>query len=275
MSIFQSAILAIVQGITEFLPVSSTAHLVLIPWLLGWPDPGLTFSVAVHGGTLIAVLTYFWRDWVDLLKAGFRLGDPSSKEIRENRNLLFYLAVATLPGGLAGFFFESFVQKDFRHHLVISGALIIIALVMWQADRLYSPKKNLGGVSFWNALIIGLAQSTAIIPGVSRSGATISAGLFLNMSREASARFSFLLSAPIIGGAALKTGMNVWNEGLPQEILWSFAVGIIVSAIVGYLIIFWFLKYLRQKTFKIFVVYRIALGVLVLASGMGMRYHLW
>ncbi len=275
MLIFQSIILAIVQGITEFLPVSSTAHLVLIPWLLGWPDPGLTFSVAVHGGTLIAVIAYFWRDWVDLFKAGLRLSEPSSKEIRENRNLLFYLAVATLPGGLAGFFFESFAQKDFRHHLVISGALIIIALVMWQADRLYNPKKNLGGVSFWNALAIGFAQATAIIPGVSRSGATISTGLLLNMNREAAARFSFLLSTPIIGGAALKTGVDVWQKGLPQATWWSFAVGIIVSGIVGYLIISWFLKYLRQKTFKIFVVYRIALGMLVLALGMGMRYHLW
>ena len=126
-----------------------------------------------------------------------------------------------------------------------------------------------------DALIVGLAQATAIVPGVSRSGATITAGLFLHMRREAAARFSFLLSTPLIGGAALKTGLEVWEAGLAPAMRWPFAVGMIVSALVGYLVIFWFLRYLQQSNFRIFVVYRLALGVLILALGMGMRYHLW
>ena len=275
MPLYQAIVLAIVQGITEFLPVSSTAHLVLVPWFLGWQDPGLTFDIAVHAGTLVAVLAYFRRDWVDLFKAGLGWGDPSSEEIRENRRLLFYLAVATVPGGLAGFFLKSFAENDFRHPFVIAGALIFVALIMWQADRRSGLRKNLGKVTLADALIVGLAQATAIVPGVSRSGATITAGLFLHMRREAAARFSFLLSTPLIGGAALKTGLEVWEAGLAPAMRWPFAVGMIVSALVGYLVIFWFLRYLQQSNFRIFVVYRLALGVLILALGMGMRYHLW
>ena len=144
MPLYQAVVLAIVQGITEFLPISSTAHLVLVPWFLGWQDPGLTFDIAVHAGTLVAVLAYFRRDWVDLFKAGLGWGDPSSEEIRENRRLLFYLAVATVPGGLAGFFLKSYAETDFRHPWVIAGALIFVALIMWQADRRSGIEKEPG-----------------------------------------------------------------------------------------------------------------------------------
>ena len=281
MNMLQAIVLAIVQGITEFLPVSSTAHLILVPWFLGWRDPGLAFDIAVHAGTLVAVLVYFRKDWAGLLKSVVRKGNLSQEAVGENRRLLLFLMVATLPGALAGLALKSYASHEFRHPFVIAGTLIGVALLMWQADRLSGGKgtQDPGGLTLTHALILGSAQALAIVPGVSRAGATITAGLFLGLSRPAAARVSFLMSAPLIGGAVLKTGLDVVREGGAELAgtdlaLWPTLVGVVASGLVGFAVIAWLLRYLEQKTFRIFVIYRILLGVLICFAGWGLRHHL-
>ena len=276
MTMLQAVILAIVQGITEFLPISSTAHLILVPWFLGWRDPGFAFDIAVHAGTLVAVLVYFRKDWVGLLKSVVGKGKLSEEAVGKNRRLLLFLMVATLPGALAGFALKSYAEHEFRHPFVIAGTLIGVALLMWQADRLSGGKgtQDPGGLTLTHALILGSAQALAIVPGVSRAGATITAGLFLGLGRPAAARVSFLMSAPIIGGAALKTGWDVARAGGAELALWPTLVGVVISGLVGYAVIAWLLRYLEQKTFRIFVIYRILLGVLICVAGWGLRHHL-
>ena len=272
MPIYQAVVLAIVQGLTEFLPISSTAHLILVPWALGWKDPGLAFDVAVHGGTLTAVLVYFYRDWMGLLGAVVGWGTPH--EIRRNRRFLLLLMVATLPGAGAGYAFKSLAETEFRHPFLIAAMLIVIALFMWQGDRRKDLNRDLESISLTDALVIGAAQALAIVPGVSRVGVTITAGLFLRFRRPAAARFSFLLAAPLIGGAVLNTGFDVARRGLP-DLTWApTMVGVVVSAVVGYLVIFWLLGYLQRKSFRIFVIYRLALGMIVFTLGWGLRHHL-
>ncbi len=267
MPLYQAIVLAIVQGLTEFLPVSSTAHLTLFPWLLGWKDPGLTFDVALHAGTLVAVLLYFWRMWVELVTAAASLGSTNDPKVPQNRRLFWYLVIGTIPAALAGFKYEHAAEEQLRSATVIGIALVVVALVMWAAEAMSRRNESLGEVSFLDSLIVGVSQALAVIPGVSRSGITMTAGLFRDMSRETAARFSFLLSTPIIAGAALKKGLEVHKQGLPPEMHVPFVVGIIVSGLVGYLVIAWLIRYLERRTFKIFIVYRIALGVVVLALG--------
>jgi len=268
MPLYQAIILAIIQGLTEFLPVSSTAHLTLFPWFLGWKDPGLTFDVALHAGTLVAVLVYFWRIWVDMLLAAAGQGKGSAAEIEEKRRLFWYLVIGTIPGGIAGYLLERRAEDEFRTPLVIAAAMIVVALLMWAGERFSRREESLGQVTFLDSIVVGIAQAFAVIPGVSRSGVTMTAGLFRNMTRETAARFSFLLSTPLIAGAALKKGLEIRHEGLPPEMKLPFAVGIIVSGLVGYVVIAWLIRYLERRTFTVFIVYRLALGVVVLAWGL-------
>jgi len=281
MPLYQAIVLAIVQGLTEFLPISSTAHLWLVPWLLKWKDPGLTFDVALHAGTLVAVLAYFWRYWVEMIILGFGLGGGSTapgvnvashsarEDLRQNPRLLWYMAVATIPAALAGWRFERAAEEQLRSPVIIGIALIVIALFMWAGDWLGKRERDLGHVGFLDSFLVGVAQALAVIPGVSRSGVTMTAGLFRKMKRETAARFSFLLSTPIIAGAALKKGMEIRHAGLPHEMRLPFLCGAFVSALVGYLVIGVLIRYLERRTFKVFVVYRIALGVIVLLLGWG------
>lgn len=271
MPLYQAIVLAIVQGLTEFLPVSSTAHLVLFPWFVGWKDPGLTFDVALHAGTLIAVFIYFWRMWVEMIAAAAGIGDSSRPEVRQNRLLFWLLVIGTIPAGIAGLLFEKQAESSFRTPLVIGIALIVVGLIMWWGEAVTRDNESLKEVSLADAIIVGIAQAFAVIPGVSRSGSTMTAGLFRNMKRETAARFSFLLSTPIIAGAALKKGLEIRHEGLPADMRMPFLVGIIVSAIVGYIVIGWLIRYLEHRTFKVFVIYRVALGVVVLALGLGLH----
>ncbi len=272
MPLYQAVVLAVVQGLTEFLPISSTAHLALFPWLLHWKDPGLTFDVALHVGTLLAVLIYFGRTWVELASAAFGLGRGDSADLRRNRELFWFLFLGTLPAAFAGWFFEHAAEHELRRPLVIGAALIAVALLMWAGERVKAHQRTLGEISFADSLIVGAAQALAVIPGVSRSGVTMTAGLFLGMSRETSARFSFLLSTPVIAGAALKRFVEVRRHGFTAEMQLTFLVGAVVAALVGYLVIAVLIRYLERRTFKIFVVYRLALGVLVLALGWGLRH---
>ena len=285
MPIYQAIVLAIVQGLTEFLPVSSTAHLWLVPWLLGWKDPGLTFDVALHAGTLLAVLAYFWRYWVEMATLAVGLGgggaaapNPGAtshsarSDLRQNPRLLWYLVIATIPAALAGWRFEHAAEEQLRSPIIVGVALIVIGLFMWAGDWLGKRERDLGHVGFLDSFLVGVAQALAVIPGVSRSGVTMTAGLFRRMKRETAARFSFLLSTPIIAGAALKKGLGIRHAGLPHDMRLPFFGGAIISAVVGYLVIAVLIRYLERRTFKVFVVYRVVLGVIVLVLGWGLRH---
>jgi undecaprenyl-diphosphatase len=280
MPIYQAIVLAIVQGLTEFLPVSSTAHLVLFPWLLGWKDPGFTFDIALHAGTLVAVVGYFWRYWLEMLKLVLGIGGRSTSAaaagpialLGENRRLFWYLVIATIPAGIAGWLFEHAAEEQLRSPIIIGLALIIVGVLMWAGERTGRREHDLGHVGLVDSIVVGVAQAFSVIPGVSRSGSTMTAGLFRGMKRETAARFSFLLSTPIIAGAAFKKALELRHSGLAVEMRLPFLVGVVVAAVVGYLVIAVLIRYLERRTFAVFVVYRVMLGVIVLALGWGLRH---
>lgn len=264
MEILQAIVLGIVQGLGEFLPISSTAHLVLVPYFFGWEDPGLAFDVALHAGTLVAVFGYFWRDWTDILKAAFSRFFPKTsnlKPITYSNNLLWLLAIATFPGALAGYYLESYAQSAFRHPLLIAFALSFAGILLYFADKLLKHKKEIKDMTIWDSVVIGVAQAIAIIPGVSRSGATMTAGLWMGLSREGAARFSFLMSTPIILGATLARFGDFFNGTFGTLPL---VFGVLASAISGYWAISFLLKFLQKASFAVFVWYRIVLALVIL-----------
>jgi undecaprenyl-diphosphatase len=280
--IYQAVVLAVIQGLAEFIPVSSSGHLIIVRRLLGWnelsPAHELTFDVALHFGTLLSVLFYFRRTWFQIVRAAFggkvvRFSetsgseqDLSPEEAREERLLLWFMAAATIPGAIAGKLLEHSAEEYFREHiLLIAGALIVVALLMWWGEKAGEQRKPLTGISLGDALVVGCAQATALIPGVSRSGSTITAGLFRDFTRNAAVRFSFLLSTPIIAGAALLKAHELKKEGFPPGMHAPFLVGVLVSAIVGYLAISWLIRYLETRSLKIFILYRIIFGIIVVA----------
>ena len=264
MTTFQAIIYGIVQGLTEFLPVSSTAHLILLPWVAGWPDPGLSFDVALHLGTLIALLIYFRADWIALISSalGIIRGRPQAPDAR----MAMQIVVATIPGAIAGALFEHKVEDALRAPQVIALMLIALALVLVVAEWMGRRKKSLDEISWGDAITVGVAQAFAIIPGVSRSGVTITAGLFRGMKRDTAARFSFYLSTPIIAGAVAKRSLEILKAGATIEQLTPFIIGILASGIVGYLAIAFLMRYLQTRTTYVFVYYRIALGIAVLLA---------
>ena len=281
MPLYQAIVLAIVQGLTEFLPVSSTAHLWLIPWIFKWKDPGLTYDVALHAGTLVAVLLYFWRYWLEMIKMVFGMSEGSDGAsaksgsialLGENRKLFWFLVIATIPGGIAGVLFERAADEQLRSPLIVGTALLVVGLVMWAGERMGNREKSLGQIGLVDSIVVGVAQAFAVIPGVSRSGSTMAAGLFRGMNRETAARFSFLLATPLVAGACLKKGLEIHHHGLPADMRMPFLVGILVSALVGYAVIAVLIRYLERRTFTIFVVYRVILGVVLLAIGWGLRH---
>jgi undecaprenyl-diphosphatase len=257
MTLLQAVVYGIVQGLGEFLPISSSAHLVLVPWFFGWDDPGLTFDVALHVGTLFAVVAYFWKDWLRLIGKGFV--EPLGSEGR----LFWYLVIATIPGAAAGFLFEKQAETVFRAPWLIAAMLVVMGLLLWAADRWGSRKRNLKTMTFPASLWVGICQMASIIPGVSRSGVTMTAGLSAGLSREAAARFSFLLSTPIIFGAAAAKLPHLASD--PSALTGSFLVGVVVSAITGFASIGFLLRYLQARSFVPFVVYRFLLAALIVA----------
>jgi len=287
--IYQAVVLAIIQGLAEFIPVSSSGHLIIVRRLLGWnelsPAHELTFDVALHFGTLLSVLFYFRRTWLQIVRAAFggkvvRFSEASdsdqnltAEEQREERLLLWFFVIATIPGAIAGKLLEHSAEDYFREHIyLIATALIVVALLMWWGEKVSQLTKPLTRINLADALIVGCAQATALIPGVSRSGSTITAGLFRNMTREAAVRFSFLLSTPIIAGAALLKAHELKKEGLPAGMHMPFLVGVLVSAIVGYAAIAWLIRYLQSNSLKVFIVYRIVVGLIVI--GLAFLWHL-
>jgi undecaprenyl-diphosphatase len=264
MTIFQAIILGAVQGVTEFLPVSSTAHLILVPWALGWPDPGLSFDVALHLGTLVALLIYFRAEWLEL--AASAIGILQGRTKTADARMVMLIIAATIPGGIAGALFEHKVEDALRAPVVVATMLIGMALVLVNAELVGHRKKSLDEISWPDAMTVGISQAFAIIPGVSRSGITITAGLFRGFKRDTAAKFSFFLSTPIIAGAVAKKTLDIVKGGAGLEQLTPFMAGIIVSGIVGYLSIAFMMRYLQTHTTFLFVYYRIALGVVVLLA---------
>jgi Undecaprenyl-diphosphatase (EC 3.6.1.27) len=254
LSIGEAVILGIVQGLGEFLPISSSAHLVLVPWLMGWPYAGLTFDVALHLGTLLAVVCYFWRDWLVLLADGLRRAPTG-----EGR-LFWYVVVATVPGALFGYFLEEQAETVFREPLLIGSMLMVMGVVLYLVDSRAPKTRKLGQMGLGDSILIGVSQALAIIPGISRAGITMTAGRFLGLRREAAARFSFLLSAPIIFGA----GLVQLSKITPSQINAPFLTGVLVSAAVGFLSIGFLLRYLTRHSFVVFVWYRLLLGAAVI-----------
>ena len=295
MELIQSIILGIIQGLTEFLPISSSAHLVLTPRFFSWPDQGLAFDVALHLGTLVAVVSYFWKDWMEMSQKSIKsikskvksplsgggwgwvnlakeepipnpsqegnnkFAIPSTRDSQFRNDKLFIIILATIPGILAGLFLNNYSETIFRNPAIIIFTLSGGAILLYLSDKLSKKNKSIKNLTLKMGIIIGLAQALAIIPGISRSGITITAALLLGMNRAAAARFSFLLATPIIFGAGIYEMPYLIKNGIDSSIL----VGILVSAISGYLAIKYMLRYLENKSYNIFVWYRLILAGVV------------
>ncbi|MBI5239243.1 MAG: undecaprenyl-diphosphate phosphatase [Elusimicrobia bacterium] len=254
MGYLHAAILGLVQGLGEFLPISSSAHLVLVPWLFGWKYQGLDYDVALHWGTLAAVCAYFWRDWVSLLKAGLSQADCAQKR------LFWSIALATVPGGLAGLLLEKHVEKHLHSPVVIALTLAAFGLLLGLSQRLGRQHRQTEDLGWREIFLIGCAQALAVVPGVSRSGATITAGLLLGLKRDESARFSFLLSVPIVAAA----GIYELRHLGPEAAIGPFWFGILFTMLVGLACIKFLLAWLRDRGVGVFVIYRAALAAVCL-----------
>ncbi|TAK05745.1 undecaprenyl-diphosphate phosphatase [Patescibacteria group bacterium] len=247
-------LLGAVQGVTEFLPVSSSGHLVLVPWLLDVPDPGLAFDVALHAGTLAAVLFVFWREWTDILRAAATRRAAGGFA----PDMFWKIALASIPAALAGVFLEEAASGAFRAPLIVAGTLAGVAVLMAVADR-ESGEGTAADIGWGTSFLVGCAQAAALVPGVSRSGATMVAGIALGLSRAEAARFSFLLSVPITLGATVFALRHL----TPADVTLPFIAGVIVSALTGIWAIRFLLRFLKRHNFAPFIVYRLALAVTV------------
>ncbi len=255
MSVFRAIVLGLVQGATEFLPISSSAHLVLVPWLLGWPEPSLAFDAMVHWGTLAAVVAFFWRDLLALAKgwgrslATRRLNDPEAR-------LAWLILVGTLPGLLAGLLWEDFFEGLFSSPAKVAGLLLVTGTLLAVSERMgLSRRRRTDELNLFDSLLIGAAQACAIAPGISRSGATIAMGLWRGLEREAAARYSFLLATPIIFGAGVLQLIKVLASGGVSGQLVPLILGFLAAAISGYLGIGWLLAYLQRSKLYAFAIY--------------------
>lgn len=272
MGYHQPVVMGIVQGLGEFLPISSSAHLILVPWLFGWHGgviDSLTFDVALHIGTLIALVVYFWRDWLMLLRAVPTLLEWVLAKLQGNRkrtrsteeHILSSVIISTIPGALIGVLLEKVAEQSLRAPLLIALTLTIMGLLLYWVDRSRPQAKPLEVVSWRDSLLIGLAQACALIPGVSRSGATITMGRYLTFDRPAAARYSFLLSAPITGAAVLLKLPDILS--IPASEIDVFVIGVLVSGVVGALAIGFLLDYIRRAGFGLFAAYRVVLALIV------------
>ncbi len=253
--------LALLQGFTEFLPISSSAHLILLPRLLGWEDQGLAFDVAVHVGTLSAVVLYFRRELVPMARDWAR--SLVTRQQTQDSRLAWAVLWGTIPVGLAGLLFKGYIEGELRSELVIAAATIGFGLLLWWADAKGRGQRNEYSLGWRDILVIGIAQALALIPGTSRSGATMTAGLMLGLSREGAARFSFLLSIPVIVLAGGLKAKDLIEEAVPVD--WgAMIIGMVTSAITAYICIHLFLKLLERMGMLPFVIYRMALGGVLL-----------
>lgn len=251
MVMIEAVILGIVQGITEFFPVSSTAHLILLPWFFHWSGDlnTLTFDVALHAGTLLALILCFWRDWFAMLA--------------HKRRLFSLIILASIPAGVAGFLFNDIIEESLRSPYIISISLIVIGIVMFLSEKMFKHR-NIDNLNLLDALLIGISQSVALVPGVSRSGITIASGLFRGLDRSSSARFSFLLSTPIVAGATLLHAKKMLLNGTASYDIDLFAAGFAASAVTGFMAIKFLLRFFQKYSLNIFVYYRFLLAAVIL-----------
>jgi len=265
---FQAFVLGLVQGVTEFLPISSSGHLIIVPWLFGWDEVfdneqfKHTFDVATNIGTLLAVVTYFWRDLVRLLGAG--LGSIRRRRIAtHDEKIAWLVVVASIPAAASGALGEKFFESNFGQPWQIGVLMAVFAILLWIADR-RPETTEIDELSMKHALGVGAAQALALMPGVSRSGITITAGRFLGLGRDAAARFSFLIYTPIVLGAVLYKAAKLPGEPLPEGWQTTFLLGITGAAIAGFAAIWGLLAYLRRHDYTPFVIYRLAVAALIL-----------
>ena len=280
MEIIQAIILGIVQGLTEYIPISSSAHLIIVPWLFKWTDPALTslsFDVALHLGTLVAVLAFFAKDWVRLIRAWFLSIKERKIGTDPDRRISWFILLGCIPGGIAGVLGESKIDELFHQPntpitrqaiLILAIIIVLLAFALYFFERKANHTREMNSLTFKDVVIIGLSQALAIFPGVSRSGSTITAGLALGLKRDDAARFSFLLGAPIIAGAGAKSLLDLFQAsqagtGLAGSELILFPIGIIVAAVTGFFCIKYLLAYLQKHSTDIFVYYRWALAALI------------
>ena len=261
MSILQSIILGIIQGVTEFLPISSSAHLKIMPWLFGWTTESFNismeaFDVALHLGTLFSILLIFHKDWIELFKAGFK--QIKTKKSTPKGRLFWYIVLATIPAGILGLLFDKLIGDKIEYNIVIALALIILGIVLYIVDKKSKSKINLDKISLKQAMIIGLSQVLAFIPGVSRSGITITTARKMGIDRESAAKFTFYLATPIVAAAAiLKIKDFHWTEPY-------FYIGVFTSFVVGCFVMKFLLKYLKKGNYKIFAIYRVIFGLIII-----------
>jgi undecaprenyl-diphosphatase len=268
MTIWQAIILGLVQGLTEFLPISSSGHLILVPWLFGWEifhhaALNKTFDVALHFGTFLGVVLFFRRDIAVLLRAWLASLRERTLARDPQRKLAWLIIISTIPGGAAGVLFGDVIEQHLGAPLLIGVLLVAVGLLLALAEAVGRHRRDFDRIGWGDAVVIGLAQAVALVPGTSRSGITIATGLFGNLRREAAARYSFLISVPIIGGAAAAAGWDLLRAGIPGGMEWPFVVGTLSAAVSGYAVIKLFLAYLQRGTLYPFVAYRVAVGALV------------
>lgn len=261
MEIYQALILGIVQGITELLPISSSAHLKIIPWMLGWTaNSGFVeafegFDVALHFGTLLAIVIVFFKDWLQLIKGGYCYAVKKEKTVQGR--MFWYLVLATIPGGIIGFLLDHFCEDALSRPIIIAIALIVMGIILYMVDKRAKSKIKYEEMTLKQTFLIGLSQALAFIPGVSRSGITMTTARMMGITREAAAKYSFLLSTPIVFGATvLKFKDFVFSP--------AFIIGVIASFLVGLIVIKFLFKYLKKGSFKIFAIYRIVFGLLII-----------
>ena len=260
MTIFQALVLGIVQGLAEFLPISSSAHLALAPWAFGWTDPGLAFDVALHLGTLATVLWYFRMEWVALLRSAWRIVQHRRIETPEEWRVL-YLIIGTIPGAIAGLLLEEKAETTFRSPALMATTLMVMGVFLWAADRFMAQRRSIDEMTWRDAIWVGLAQACALVPGFSRSGSTITGARLLGLDRTSAAVFSFLLSMPITAAAAILKVPDALREGITPPLV----VGVVAAAVSSWLAIAVLLKYVSRRSFGIFALYRLALGALIFA----------
>jgi len=275
MSILQALFLGVLQGATEFLPVSSSGHLVLAPWLLGWDSPGLAFDAVVHWGTAVAVVVYFWRDWVSLVQAALRWVSRTLRRARtapepsQGERLVWLIVLGTVPAAVIGYLLEDFFEGMFGRPAAAAGFLLVTAALLTISEWLGRRERDVDALNWLDALVVGLAQALAIFPGISRSGATIAAGLSRGLRREPAARFSFLLATPVILGAGLFKVVDLARVGGLAAQVPTLAVGFISAGVVGLACIHFLLRYLQRRRLYPFAVYCAVLGVACLIVALG------
>lgn len=263
MNFWQSIFLGIIQGLAEFLPISSSGHLVIFPYLFNFPDPGLTFDVALHLGTLLAILTYFWKDWIKIIENAFIFLFFQKKISSENDYspyFFWFIVVATIPGAFFGIFLNDLAENMFRNPYLVAGNLVFFGWLLYFVDKKKNIFSKTISLNFKNSFLIGLSQALAILPGVSRSGITITSGLSLGLNRKNAAKFSFLISAPIIFGAIFFKLPSFLNSspGITE------LIGIFSSAISGFFAISFLLKFVEKNNYTIFFWYRLFLAIIII-----------